>query len=326
MAPEHWATQSPVTDPGEASSAIDALDASLPSLRFASSQLVFHYRAGDFAQAGVPTTRMTEIDTRFAAPMFARILAATPDDPGPDSGAAPPSPSPLSRARPGADRTVGCCRDAAVLLAALARRKGVPARVRVGFAAYLRRGWWLDHVVTEVWDAAARRWRLVEAEVEDDVVLERGPEDGGGGGGVDYLDLRRGVDFLAGGEAWMAARRGEVDARRFVVAPELAMPLLRGWPYLAHNVAHDLAALNKTEMLLWDTWGFQDHLDDGVTAEDEALLDEVSPALADVDITPDKVAELAARDEFLIPTTVTSADPLGGPLRQVDVTKVLGVA
>src|SRR3712207_9394020 len=32
----------------------------------------------------------------------------------------------------------------------------------------------------------------------------------------------------------------------------------RSWPYLQHNLIHDLAALNKVEMLLWDAWGLAD--------------------------------------------------------------------
>jgi hypothetical protein len=34
------------------------------------------------------------------------------------------------------------------------------------------------------------------------------------------------------------------------VAPDLDVPVLRGWTLIAHNAIHDLAAMNKTEMLL----------------------------------------------------------------------------
>jgi hypothetical protein len=44
---QHWATQSGVTDPGLAAAAIDALPSDIAALCKASSQLVFHYRAGD---------------------------------------------------------------------------------------------------------------------------------------------------------------------------------------------------------------------------------------------------------------------------------------
>jgi hypothetical protein len=147
-----WVGQSTVTDPGAAAAVIDALPAELAVLREASSQLVFHYRAGgDFAENGVPAERIAEINTRYADAMLALIL---------ERG----EPS-LGRARGPADRVVGCCRDATVLFVALARHKGIPARARVGFAAYFHPGWLVDHVVAEVWDDRDGRWRLVEPEM-----------------------------------------------------------------------------------------------------------------------------------------------------------------
>jgi hypothetical protein len=123
----------------------------------------------------------------------------------------------LARPRRAPDRAVGCCRDSTLLFLALARHKGFAARARVGFAAYFQPGWLLDH---------------------------------------DWLDLTD-DQFVTGPRAWRAARAGEADPARYVVAPGLDVPALRGWPYLAHNVLHDLAALGKTEMLLWDGWGLQ---------------------------------------------------------------------
>lgn len=118
--PGYWASQSPVTDPGTlAAKAIDELPAELSALREASSQLVFHYRAGgDFAANGVPGDRASEINTCYADAMFTRLL---------ERG----EPS-LARERPAPDRFVGCCRDATVLFLALARHKAIPARGQGG--------------------------------------------------------------------------------------------------------------------------------------------------------------------------------------------------
>ena len=317
MAPEYWATQSPVTDPGEAAAAvIDDLDSSLEALRYAASQLVFHYR-GDLESAGVAKERTAEISTRYAEAMLSRILSF--DAEGTTS---------LSRPRLGAERTIGCCRDSVVLFVALARHKGIPARPRVGYASNPTTPWWRDHVVAEVWDAKEKRWRLVEVEFEDETHPDGTPNPEGAPRreGKDYLDLRPGIDFLVGPDAWTRARKGEADPDRFVVAPELDIPVLRGWPHLAHNVVHDLASLDKKEMLLWDTWGIQSNWRARVPDEDAALLDEICPVLLDLAITPEKVAELAAKKEFEIPKVVTSPDPDGGPMLDVDVSKVLGLA
>jgi hypothetical protein len=298
-----WAGQSTVTDPGAAAAAIDALPAELAVLREASSQLVFHYRAGgDFAENGVPAERIAEINTRYADAMLALILERGEPN--------------LGRARGPADRVVGCCRDATVLFVALARHKGIPARARVGFAAYFHPGWLVDHVVAEVWDDRDGRWRLVEPEMSRSWTAEVN------GVPVDCLDLAD-DQFVTGPRAWQAARAGKSDPERYVVAPELDVPVLRGWPYLAHNAIHDLAALNKAEMLLWDAWGMQlGHGPGQVPDADRAVLDEVCALTADPAVAPDVLAELGGRDGLRVPATVTSFDPGGGPPRQVDVGRV----
>ena len=298
-----WARQSAVTDPGAAAGAIDALPTELAVLREAGSQLVFHYRAGgDFAERGVPAERMAEINTRYADAMLALILER--GEPA------------LGRDRQAADRVVGCCRDATVLFLTLTRHKGIPARARVGFAAYFHPGWLVDHVVAEVWDDRDGRWRLVDPEMSGAWTPEVN------GRPVDWLDLA-GDQFVTGPRAWQAARAGNSDPERHVVAPDLDVPVLRGWPYLAHNAIHDLAALNRTEMLLWDAWGMQlGHGPGPVPEADCAVLDEVCALTADPAVTPGILAELGGRDGLGVPATVTSFDPNGGPPRQVDVARV----
>ena len=68
---------------------------------------------------------------------------------------------------------------------------------------------------------------------------------------VDWMDLAD-DQFVTGPRAWRAARAGRSDPERHLTAPGLDAPELRGWPLLARHVIHDLAALNKTEMLVWD--------------------------------------------------------------------------
>jgi len=176
-----WAVQSLVTEPGPAAAAIDRLPSDLGALRAASQQLVFHYWAdGDWAENGIAPERISEIDTRYAAAMFARLgeLADLP----------------LSAARQPRQRLVGCCRDFTVLFVSMARHKGIPSRARVGFAGYLIDGRLIDHEIAEVWDGSAERWRLVEPEIDDD---HTDPADGAS---IDALDghLHRRSDAPAG--------------------------------------------------------------------------------------------------------------------------------
>lgn len=61
---------------------------------------------------------------------------------------------------------VGVCRHSNVLLAAMLRTQGVPARARCGFAGYFTPGKFEDHWVCEYWDAAEKRWILVDAQID----------------------------------------------------------------------------------------------------------------------------------------------------------------
>lgn len=288
-----YARQSVVTDPGPFAGWVDALPADLESLRRAARQLVFHYRAGgDFTANGIEPARISEVDSRYVNVMLGRLFELDG--------------RPLGSERPARQRIVGCCRDVTVLFLTMARQKGIPARERVGFATYFTPDWNGDHVVAEVWDGAGQRWRLVDAELADGYV---DPSDGAV---LDPSDMSP-ERFLTGPAAWRACRSGNADPDRFLVHPELEIPLTRGWPYLAHNLVQDLAALNRTEMLLWDYWGIMENpLDDSALG----LLDEV--AAADPAGSAAVLQALFVRDELRIPDVVTSYSPAHETALRVD--------
>jgi hypothetical protein len=289
-----FATQSPITDPGPFAALLDTVPGDLRSLAAAARRLVFHYRGdGDWASQGIAPERIAEIDTRYAAPMLAR-LAALHD-------------APLTAERAPHQRLVGCCRDFTVLFLALARHHGLPARARVGFAAYFMPGWFIDHEIAEVWDTAEQRWRLVDAE------LHHGHRDPNDGALLDPLDVPP-DRFIVAPQAWLACRAGEADPARFVVHPDLNIPDTRGWPYLRHNLIHDLAALNGREMILWDDWGLTEVAEPD--AAQLALLDRTAAALVDPALSLATLEALYDRDEFRVPPTVTSHSPAADkPLR-----------
>src|SRR5262249_22214336 len=258
------------------------LPSDLGALRAASQQLVFHCWAdGDWAANGIAAKRISEIDTRYAAAMFARLgeLADLP----------------LSAARQPRQRLVGCCRDFTVLFVSMARHKGLPSRARVGFAGYLLDGLLIDHEIAEVWDGPAERWRLVEPEIDDD---HTDPSDGAS---IDALDVPP-DRFLTAPRAWQLARSGAIDLERFVTDPAI-----QGWPWLRRNLVHDLAALNKTEMLLPECWGVDSRTpprpaDLPVLAALPTLTGQPSPALAGL-------RSAYRGPEFVVPDTVTSYSP-----------------
>jgi hypothetical protein len=292
---EWWASQSSLTDPGKLAWLLDDLPTGIDELRAGVHSLVIHYRADRPLETGVPVERLGEIDTRYGERMLSRLVELQPGS--------------LLNPRPPKQRLVGCCRDFTVLLLMAARARQSPARGRVGFARYFVAGLGLDHEVAEVWDRDERRWRLVDAELDEEHV---DPTDGSR---IDPLDVPR-DRFLTAGRAWQSCRAGEAEPETFMVDPSLDLEITRGWPYLQHNLIHDLAALNKAEMLLWDAWGLADER--STEQRDLDLLDRIARVTARPHPAPAELRDLYNSDPRLrVPAGVRSYDPLGGPPREV---------
>ena len=150
---------------------------------------------------------------------------------------------PLDEPRPPAKRVAARCHAFSRVTVAFLRAAGVPARARCGFGATFRPGWFEDHWVAEHWNAAAGRWQMVDAQLDDTWRTAIG-FDG------DALALAP-DEFVTAGHAWRAWRRGELDAGRC----GLSAVDEQGAHWIAGNLRLDLASLNKVEMLPWDVWG-----------------------------------------------------------------------
>ena len=232
---------------------------------------------------------------RFAETMLLRLL---------ETGQAT-----LTRERPPEERIAGCCRDFATLFVTMARHKGFPARIRVGYATYFMPGWYMDHVIAEVWDVEAGRWFLLEPEVSDAFAARAG---------FDPLNVPP-DKFVTGPRAWMAARSGELDSERFLVVPDLLEPYTRGWFSLRHHVVQDLAALNKAEMLVWDQWGI---LDEGDPLGRAGTLDLLAKEISDSNCAADEISRWGRDEGLCVPRTVTSYSPAYPSPLKVDVSRV----
>ncbi|MFC6018912.1 transglutaminase-like domain-containing protein [Plantactinospora solaniradicis] len=166
------------------------------------------------------------------------------------------------------DRFAGTCRDFTVLLCAMLRQAGVPARARAGFAGYFTDGFFDDHWVVEAWDDD-HGWRLVDAQVAS------APGGTYTDADVDPLDVPR-DGFLVGGQAWRECRSGRRDSDRIGVA----VAGLTGMWEIQGNVVRDLASLNRVETLPWDNWGLIPVHYDELEPTDLDLLDRVAAVSA----------------------------------------------
>jgi hypothetical protein len=141
---------------------------------------------------------------------------------------------------PPARRTPGTCRDFALMTCSALRERGVPARVRCGFATYFPSNPFEDHWVCEHWREDESRWMLTDAQLDP---LQRDHLQVG----FDPTDLPA-KTFLNAGEAWTAWRSGSFDAAVFGHGES------RGAWFLRVNLMRDLFALRKQETSDWDSW------------------------------------------------------------------------
>jgi hypothetical protein len=188
------------------------------------------------------------------------------------------------------------CRHFSLLLAAILRAQGVPARARCGFGAYFMAGRFEDHWVCEYWHAEQRRWILVDAQI-DALHRETLAMD------FDPLDVPR-DRFVIAGDAWTLSRSGESDPARFGFSP-IGMSGL--W-FIAGNVLRDVAALNNMEMLPWDVWGAMPGPDEPLRQDTLALFDRLAALTCAPDAGFAALRALYEGDERLrVPAVVHNA-------------------
>lgn len=169
---------------------------------------------------------------------------------------------PLVEARAPGERVAGVCWHFAVLFAAILRHKGVPARVRAGFANYFERGKHMEHWVGEFWAREEHRWVLVDAQIDDVQAQIVRPD-------FDALDVPR-ARFLVAGDAWRACRSGAADPMTFGVAGTSNWGLLE----VFGEVLLDLAAARKIELLPWRWYGLA--TEEGALDREVELMDRLA--------------------------------------------------
>lgn len=247
-----YVSHSFLTDPGRHADQLEALPSDIGALCRTVQGLLLHIFWSERYGVTLPEARQGEVQLRYVAAQLDRLLELDP--------------RPLAEARPPETRLVGNCRDFTVLLTALLRHQGVPARARCGFARYFLPDHHEDHWVCEYWHSGEARWVLVDAQLDD---LQRRvlsiP--------FDPLDVPR-DQFLTGGRAWQGCRAGLADPATFGIAD------LKGLWFVRGDLVRDVAALNRVELLPWDGWGLADARDEDLSADDLALLDEVAELTA----------------------------------------------
>lgn len=285
---EYYAGQSPFSDPGEYALLLDILPGDVAGLCRIVQGLYLHYDSGPVYGYAIPQERLSEIDLRWVRKMLARIIEL-------DN-------RPLGEPRPLEKKLVGYCGSAATLLCAFARHKGLPARKRVGFAAYFTAFGPSNHEVAEIWDAGEACWKVVDPHLDALMVAQNSIQ-------FDPCDVPR-DSFIVGGMAWQLCRRGEADPDDFGIGE------FRGWWMVRNCLIKDLAALNKMELLDWDNWGWCLKDFTAHTNEELARLDQVAGLmLTGKDVFTEILSVYSGEPGFTVPKQIMSFSPVSAPAR-----------
>ncbi|MGC9358022.1 MAG: transglutaminase domain-containing protein [Anaerolineae bacterium] len=283
---EYYATPGPMTDPGPHAVLFDGLPTEIPALVEAIQGFMFHIFWAEAYGLEVTEERKEELELRRVDLQLARLLEL--DD------------RPLTEARPYEQKLVSNCRDFSVMMTAILRHKGIPARARCGFGTYFLPGHFEDHWTCEVWNAEEERWTLVDAQL-DELMLEELPVD------FDPLDVPR-DRFIVGGQAWQWCRSGKEDPEKFGIFD------MHGLDFVAGDLIRDFLAFNKLEILPWDGgWGYL--TEEEKSEEELATIYAVLDRIADLTLTGDNaVTEMHALYEsdpgFHVPAEVRRTSAL----------------
>ena len=207
---EYFATSGRTSDFGDYRALVDPLSADPVELIGVVHGLLIHEGVVAHRKLQYPAARFSDRKRTGAQSIVEGVLGL--------DGA------PLDVERPWQNRMIGYCYHFALLYCALLRAKGVPARTRCGFAAYFRKGSWIDHWVVERWDGES--WIVTDPDAKRAVVSSD--------------------EFHHGGVAWLLCRSGHADPFRH------GNYTLWGWDELRGTLVNDFGALNKVEVGDWD--------------------------------------------------------------------------
>lgn len=223
---DRWRMHSRMSDPGSRTALIHALPHDIGDLCRAIQGVLLH--ADWCTSYGLDAAHFGP-NTRTTLALEQRLRSIADADP---RGLESPRAYPV--------RSPGTCRDYALMLCGALRHRGVPARVRCGFAAYFSDGPWEDHWICEYRPAGDDRWRRADAQLDDVQRRLLGVT-------FDITDLPADM-YVTAAEAWQRCRTGRDDAARFGHGAS------KGLWFMRVNVVRDHYAINGAETSPWDTW------------------------------------------------------------------------
>ena len=128
-----------------------------------------------------------------------------------------------------------CCREQAILLAAILKAKGYACRVRSGFSNYIKNEVNMDHWITEYYNEKERRWILVDADFHfPDLPFD-----------FNVDDIPR-DKFIFGAESYLGIRTNKLDPNKYIYASD---PPTIGLKAALRALFYDFHSLMNNEII-----------------------------------------------------------------------------
>lgn len=293
---DYYQVHSVFSDPKQHTQLITNLPRNVNTLGKIVQGLMLHETDGALFNYLVTPARIKEISLRYVSRMLDRIVEL-------DS-------SPLEQARAVDKKLIGTCRDFALMLVAMCRTVGIPARMRVGFATYTYKDMDFnpDHVLMEYWSQKEQRWISVDVRVSPTHIEKQAFDIH-----FDPYNVPH-SEFQFAGDVWQRCRKNPalIDSYGYGKKKECT-----GLWYTRNKMMHDFSALLKKEMLPWDGWGYMYFVPPHQEIRSDKHLksiDELALAIAGSDIDIDRLEQMQQKDLGLkLPSIITAYDRYGGP-------------
>jgi hypothetical protein len=279
---QFYAQPATMTSPGRYAPLLGGLPRDIPGLAAVAQGLLIHEHIAPAYGVTLSDEERASVHVRPVERLLELIVAR--DDRSLDVARAPQA------------RLPGNCRHFTVLMVAMLRAQGTPARARCGFGGYFHDTMFEDHWVCEYWHAGLQRWILVDAQIDarqrDLFSID-----------FDVADVPR-DRFLIAGEAWTRCRSGAANPDTF----GLSIVNEAGDWWIAGNLMRDAAALGNIELLPWDCWGAMPRADEPIDESRCALFDRLAALTQSPDSSFAELQRLGQEDSRLrVPATVHNA-------------------
>jgi hypothetical protein len=245
---DFYTQQGQVSDPGTLAHHLEALPDNLPDIIATIQGFMLHLHWATRYGVTLNRAREEEANLRTVKDRLAKVFELQD--------------APLTEPRPLSKKTVGTCRDYALLLTAILRYQGTPARARAGFGTYFTPGRFEDHWVCEYWQVDESRWVMIDPQL-DALQCEALAID------FDPLDMPP-DKFVSGGQAWTLCSSHGADPKLFGIFE------MNGLDFIKGNIIRDFLALNKIEILPWDNFKLITKSFRDMNAEEKALMDRLA--------------------------------------------------